>query len=277
MLDSPWPLVMGILNVTPDSFSDGGAYASTGAAIETGLMMAADGAAIIDVGGESTRPGAAFVDPEDERHRVLPVVAALSRAGLTVSIDTRNATTMRAALEAGARIVNDVSALTHDPDAAGVVADARCPVILMHMRGTPATMQTLAHYPDVIATVTRELLQRRDAALAAGIAPENIVLDPGIGFAKTALQNIELLRRTDAFAALGHPVLVGASRKGFLGGITGQPRAADRLAASLAAALIAAAGGAAILRVHDVAETVHAIAVWRAVTKGAVAPHPPVG
>ncbi|EGO96656.1 dihydropteroate synthase, partial [Acidiphilium sp. PM] len=178
------PLVMGILNATPDSFSGGGATQGPSALIETGLAMRAAGAAIIDVGGESTRPGAAVVPPDIEIARIVPVIGGLARDGVTVSVDTRNAATMRAALDAGARIVNDVSGLRHDPAAAPLVAAAACPVILMHMRGTPATMSAQAVYDDVVADVLAELAATRDAALAAGIAPAAIALDPGFGFAK---------------------------------------------------------------------------------------------
>lgn len=258
------PLVMGILNATPDSFSGGGATQGPSALIETGLAMRAAGAAIIDVGGESTRPGAAVVLPDIEIARIVPVIGGLARDGATVSVDTRNAATMRAALDAGARIVNDVSGLRHDPAAAPLVAAAACPVILMHMRGTPATMSAQAVYDDVVADVLAELAATRDAALAAGIAPAAIALDPGFGFAKRGAQNVALLRALPSFRALGHPVLAGVSRKRFIGELAGEPDPARRDPGSIAAALFAAGRGAAILRVHDVPGTVQALRVWQA-------------
>lgn len=258
------PLIMGILNATPDSFSGGGATQGPSALIETGLAMRAAGAAIIDVGGESTRPGAAVVPPDIEIARIVPVIGGLARDGATVSVDTRNAATMRAALDAGARIVNDVSGLRHDPEAAGLVAAAACPVILMHMRGTPATMSAQALYDDVVADVLAELAATRDAALAAGIAPAAIALDPGFGFAKRGAQNVALLRALPSFRALGHPVLAGVSRKRFIGELAGEPDPARRDPGSIAAALFAAGRGAAILRVHDVPGTVQALRVWQA-------------
>ncbi|WP_287980784.1 dihydropteroate synthase [Acidiphilium sp.] len=258
------PLVMGILNATPDSFSGGGATQGPSALIETGLAMRAAGAAIIDVGGESTRPGAAVVPPDIEIARIVPVIGGLARDGATVSVDTRNAATMRAALDAGARIVNDVSGLRHDPAAAPLVAAAACPVILMHMRGTPATMSAQALYDDVVADVLAELAATRDAALAAGIAPAAIALDPGFGFAKRGAQNVALLRALPSFRALGHPVLAGVSRKRFIGELAGEPDPARRDPGSIAAALFAAGRGAAILRVHDVPGTVQALRVWQA-------------
>ncbi|WP_287800242.1 dihydropteroate synthase [Acidiphilium sp.] len=258
------PLVMGILNATPDSFSGGGATQGPSALIETGLAMRAAGAAIIDVGGESTRPGAAVVPPDIEIARIVPVIGGLARDGATVSVDTRNAATMRAALDAGARIVNDVSGLRHDPAAAPLVAAAACPVILMHMRGTPATMSAQAVYNDVVADVLAELAATRDAALAAGIAPAAIALDPGFGFAKRGAQNVALLRALPSFRALGHPVLAGVSRKRFIGELAGEPDPARRDPGSIAAALFAAGRGAAIIRVHDVPGTVQALRVWQA-------------
>ncbi|HVY18195.1 MAG TPA: dihydropteroate synthase [Rhodopila sp.] len=257
------PRVMGILNLTPDSFSDGGRFASPQAAIEAGLRMAGDGADIIDVGGESTRPGAAPVTPAEEQHRVLPVIKALAAHGLVLSIDTRNAATMRAAIDAGARIVNDVSGLAYDAAAAEVVATLDCPVVLMHMRGTPDTMNDLAVYRDVPAEVRDELAATLEAAVAAGIRPEQIVLDPGIGFAKLAPHSLAMLRGLPALADLGRPLLVGVSRKSFIGRLSRQSEPGRRLGGSLAAGLFAIARGAAILRVHDVAETVQAIRVWQ--------------
>ena len=257
------PLVMGILNVTPDSFSDGGTHDSAEAAIAAGARMLAQGADILDIGGESTRPGAALVTPTEEIARILPVVRALAAQGAVISLDTRNAATMAAGLEAGARIVNDVSGLRHDPAAARLVAQTGCPVVLMHMRGTPETMNRLAVYDDVVSTVEAELLAARDAALAAGIAPAQICLDPGLGFAKIGAQNIALLKATARLAALGHPLLIALSRKRFLGEISGETEAAKRDPESLAAAAYAVSQGAHILRVHDVAGTVKALRVWR--------------
>lgn len=262
------PLVMGILNVTPDSFSDGGQSATAEAAIATGRAMLAAGADIIDIGGESTRPNAMPVAPDTEIARVVPVIAALAATGATISVDTRNGATMAAALSAGATIINDVSALTHDPDAAALVAARGCPVILMHMRGTPATMNDHATYQDVVAEVLAELTARRDAALAAGIAALNIALDPGFGFAKRGAQNIAILKATAHFAALGHPLVIGVSRKHFIGDIGGEPSAARRFPGSFAAGLYAIGKGASILRVHDVAETVQALRVWQILTAG---------
>ncbi len=253
-------LVMGILNVTPDSFSDGGRM-DPAAAIAHGLEMAEAGADIVDVGGESTRPGAAEIEPAEEGRRVLPVIAALARQGVAVSIDTRHAATMAAALEAGARIVNDVSALAHDPAAAALAAARACPVVLMHMRGDPATMNALASYDDVAVEVTRELAARLAAARAAGVA--DVALDPGIGFAKRAEHNLALLRHIGLLHNLGCPLLVGVSRKAFIGRLTGASDPRDRVAGSLAAALPAALAGATVLRVHDVTETAQAVRVWR--------------
>jgi dihydropteroate synthase len=257
------PLVMGVLNVTPDSFSDGGAHADAGSAIAAGLAMAEAGAALIDVGGETTRPRAAPTPPEEERRRILPVIRGLAAQGVAVSVDTRHAATMKAALEAGARVVNDVSALAHDPEAARVVAEAGCPVVLMHMRGTPATMHEHAQYTDVALEVARELAARIAFAEAAGIARAAIAIDPGIGFAKMAPDNIALLQRLPLLLNLGCPLLVGVSRKLFIGTLSGEKVPTRRLPGSLAAALHAAQHGAAILRVHDVAETVQAVRVWR--------------
>jgi dihydropteroate synthase len=257
-------VVMGTLNVTPDSFSDGGRFLDPGAAVAAGEAMRDAGADILDIGGESTRPGAAPVPPEEEQRRILPVIRALARGG-PVSVDTRHAATMRAALDAGAAIVNDVSGLAHDPDAARVVAEARCPVVLMHMRGTPETMRGLAQYRDVVLDVAEELGQRLDTALAAGIARARIILDPGIGFAKTAEQNLHLLARLGVLLQHGCPLLVGVSRKSFIGAYGGEADPMRRLPGSLAAGLAALAAGASILRVHDVAETVQAVSVWRAI------------
>ena len=258
------PAIMGVLNVTPDSFSDGGDYLDADTAIAAGRQMAADGASLLDIGGESTRPGAAAVTPAQEQARILPVIAGLRGAGVQLSVDTRNAATMAAALDAGATLVNDVSALRHDPAAAALVAARGCPVILMHMRGTPATMTTLTAYTDVAGEVAAELAAIVARAEAAGIARVRMALDPGVGFAKTGEQNIPLLQGLDRIAALGLPLVVGVSRKRFLGRLAGEAAPRDRVPGSIAAGLFALSRGAHILRVHDVAATVQAVRVWHA-------------
>jgi dihydropteroate synthase len=260
------PLVMGILNCTPDSFSDGGSYHDEAAAIAAGEKMLVEGADILDIGGESTRPNAPLVPAEQEIARILPVISALAKQGAVISVDTRNAATMAAALDAGARIINDVSGLKHDPAARGVVAVQKCPVVLMHMRGTPMTMNCQAHYANLVGDVLDELAATRDAAVAAGILPENIALDPGLGFAKLGAQNILLLQATKRFLALGHPLLIGLSRKKFIGEFGGEAVAQKRGPGSLAAGLYAVAQGAHILRVHDVPETVPALKLWTRLT-----------
>ncbi len=255
---------MGVLNVTPDSFSDGGVQAALGDAVAAALAMAADGADIIDVGGESTRPGAERVPPELEQLRVIPVIRALAERGLRISVDSRNASTMAAALDAGASVVNDVTALSYDPRAVDLMAERGCPVVLMHMRGTPATMRDLAVYGNVAGDVTAELEACLTAAIRAGIKREAVALDPGVGFAKTAEQSLAVLRALPKLAELGCPLLVGVSRKSFIGAISGERDARRRLPGSLAAGLFALSRGAAILRVHDVRETVQAVRVWHA-------------
>jgi dihydropteroate synthase len=254
--------VMGILNVTPDSFSDGGQHAETDAAIARGLALFDEGADVVDVGGESTRPGAAPVLPEEENARVVPVIRALARRG-PVSVDTRRADVARAALDAGATLVNDVSGGA-DPAMLPLVAAAGCDIVLMHMRGDPTTMQRLTTYDDVCAEVWDVLDTRAAAAVDAGVSPARILLDPGIGFAKTASQSLALLRDLRRRTA-GRRVLIGASRKSFLGTITGQAAPAERVEASLAVALHAQDAGAAMVRVHDVAATVRALQVWEAI------------
>ncbi|MBW8824779.1 MAG: dihydropteroate synthase [Acidobacteria bacterium] len=244
-------LVMGILNVTPDSFSDGGRYLDAAAAIDHGLRLLAEGADIVDVGGESTRPGAAPVEPAEEERRVVPVIDALSRRG-RVSIDTRRRAVARAGVDAGASLVNDVSATLCDVAAAGDVG-----WVAMHMQGDPATMQDGPRYDDVVAEVRDYLVARAAEGRAAGV-PE-VFVDPGIGFGKTVAHNLSLLRHLDVLVGTGLPVLVGTSRKGFLGGLTGGAAADDRLEASVATAVAAALDGAAMVRVHDVAETVAAL------------------
>ena len=253
---------MGILNVTPDSFSDGGRYAGLAQALDRARAMLADGADVVDVGGESTRPGAAPVDEATELARVVPVIEALAREGALVSVDTTKPGVMRAAIGAGAAIVNDVGALGA-PGAIEAVAGSGVAVCLMHMRGTPATMQSAPEYADVVAEVRGFLKTRARACEAAGIARDRIVVDPGFGFGKTLAHNLDLLARLDEIAASGYPVLAGLSRKSMLGAITGRPEG-ERMAASVAAALSAVQRGAAIVRVHDVRETVDALAVWRA-------------
>jgi dihydropteroate synthase len=258
----PWgeaPMLMGILNATPDSFANRGETAT----IEHGRQMIAHGANILDIGGESTRPGATPIPPNEEQARVLPFIEALAGQGVPISVDTRNASTMAAALDAGASIVNDVSGLTYDPRAASLVAERGCRVVLMHSRGTPQTMKTLRHYDDLMADVKAELAVRIEAAERAGVRRENIAIDPGIGFAKTASQNVELLRRLSELAMFGLPMLVGVSRKSFIGVFGGEPDPARRLPGSLAAALFALEQGATILRVHDIAETAQAVRIWQ--------------
>jgi dihydropteroate synthase len=259
---------MGILNVSPDSFAGGTEIAT----IERGASMMAEGAVILDVGGESTRPGAEPVSVDVEQARVIPVIKGLAALGAHISIDTRNASTMRAALDAGASIVNDVSALAHDVGSAAVIAAAGCHVVLMHSRGTPQTMMGLTQYDDVIKDVAAELGDRVRCAEAAGIARDKIILDPGLGFAKTAAQSLELLRRVGELRRLGFPLLVGASRKSFIGQLSGEQEPARRVAGSVAAALFAASQGAAILRVHDVADTAQALKVWQTLSRLPQAP-----
>jgi dihydropteroate synthase len=260
--------IIGILNLTPDSFSDGGRYPTPQAAIHAAREMHAAGAAIIDIGAESTRPGAAPVHPDEELARLRPVVAPLAQAGLTLSIDTRHAATMQACLDAGATIINDVSALTHDPAAAPLIARRDCRVILMHMRGTPATMASHASYHDLIPELRAELRARRHAAEQAGIAGARILLDPGLGFAKTTAHTLEILRRLPELADLG-PLVVGASRKRFIGELSAGAPAHARLGGSIAAALIAAQAGAAFVRVHDVPETIQALRLLAAISQQA--------
>jgi dihydropteroate synthase len=252
-------VVMGIVNVTPDSFSDGGRFLDAGAAIAHGRELAGAGADTLDVGGESTRPGAEAVSAADEAARVLPVIEALAADGARVSVDTSKAAVAAAALGAGAEIVNDVTALA-DPDMAAVCADARCGLVLMHMKGTPRTMQENPTYDDVVGEVRDFLAERLSIAAGAGIDPGRIWLDPGIGFGKTVEHNLELIAGLERIADLGRPVVVGASRKNFIGVITGRP-VDERLGGSIATSVIAAANGAAVLRVHDVAATVEALRV----------------
>ena len=257
------PLVMGVVNVTPDSFSDGGDYADAAAAIAHGRALHAAGADIIDIGGESTRPGAEPVSPDTELERVMPVVGALASDGVPVSIDTRRALVMREAIAAGARVVNDVSALQADPSSLDVVADSEASVILMHMQGSPETMQVAPCYGDVVLDVYDALALRVAACEAAGIARSRICVDPGIGFGKTPAHNLALICALAIQHGLGCAVSIGVSRKSFIDAITGPTWPKDRLAGSLAAMLAALDQGAQIVRVHDVTETVQAIALWR--------------
>jgi dihydropteroate synthase len=255
---------MGVVNVTPDSFSDGGRYLDPRAAVEHGKQLIADGAAILDVGGESTRPGAEPVSAEEELRRVEPVVAGLAGSGAEVSIDTSKAAVAAAALDAGAAIVNDVTALRGDPEMAALCAERGPIVVLMHMLGTPRTMQDEPRYGDVVDEVKAFLAERLRAALAAGIAEERIWLDPGIGFGKTAAHNFELLRRLAELRELGRPLVVGTSRKSFIGGADGSPPD-ERIGGTIASSVLAAAEGADVLRVHDVAEVRQALTVADAV------------
>jgi len=266
------PQVMGIVNATPDSFSDGGVYADSPSAAEAGALMAQQGAAIIDVGGESTRPGASTVWEGDELERVLPVVRQLSTGGNAVSIDTRKAGVMSAAIGAGATIINDVSALLWDPLSAEAVAKAGVPVILMHHRGDPATMQDAPRYDDVLVEVYEWLEDRIAAAEEAGISRDKILVDPGIGFGKTVAHNLELMNGLALLHGLGCPIVIGASRKRMIGALSGEAPADQRLPGSLALALKAAEQGIQILRVHDVPETVQALRVWRGLRDQALTP-----
>ena len=259
------PLVMGVVNVTPDSFSDGGQFLDAAQAIARARRLIEEGADLLDVGGESSRPGAAPVPVEDELARVLPVLDALRDAPVPVSIDTVKPEVMRAALDRGATMVNDINAL-RAPGAAETVAASGAAVCLMHMQGAPRTMQAEPRYGDVVAEVKAYLAERAAAAEAAGLAHDRIVLDPGFGFGKTVAHNLALLRELASLADLGYALLAGLSRKSTLGAITGRP-AAERLPASVAAALLAAQRGAAILRVHDVAATRDALAVLAAVER----------
>jgi dihydropteroate synthase len=259
------PRVVGIVNVTPDSFSDGGEYASADAAVAHGLQLAAEGADVLDVGGESTRPGADEVPVEEELRRVIPVVERLAReTSLPISVDTSKPAVMRAAVEAGAGMVNDVYALRHE-GALDAAAGLGVPVVLMHMQGEPRSMQDAPDYDDVVAEVHRFLAERIFAAEMAGIDRKRIVADPGFGFGKTLAHNLALLAQLQRFAELGVPVLAGLSRKRTIGELTGRDAPRDRVHGSVAAALIAAQRGAVLLRVHDVAATVDALKVWQAV------------
>jgi dihydropteroate synthase len=267
---------MGVLNVTPDSFSDGGRYADLDAAVAHAILLREQGADLVDVGGESTRPGAERIDADTETGRVVPVIRALAAAGVPMSIDTTRASVAAAALQAGATVVNDVSGGLADPTMAKVVADAGCPWVLMHWRGHSREMQRLAVYRDVVAEVREELAQRIEEALTAGVAPDKIIIDPGLGFAKTAEHNWQLSTHLDRIISLGYPVLFASSRKSYLGRLLadpdGTPRPVDeREAATIATTVLAVAAGVWGVRAHDVRSTVDAIAVWEATGRPAIA------
>jgi dihydropteroate synthase len=255
--------VMGVVNVTPDSFSDGGLYLDTGAAVAHGVQLAAEGAAILDIGGESTRPGASPVGEDEEMRRVVPVIEDLSDAGVTaqISIDTSKLAVARAALDAGASLVNDVTAFGAEPSLAGLVADRGCDCCLMHMLGEPRTMQQDPRYDDVVDDVKAFLLGRMEFAVGQGVAEERILLDPGIGFGKTVEHNLELLRRLEELVAIGRPIVIGTSRKSFLGRLTGQSDPAERLPGTIATNVIAYERGARVFRVHEVAPVRDALLV----------------
>ena len=258
------PLVMGILNVTPDSFSDGGRHHAPLTAVEVALQMQTDGADIIDIGGESTRPYSDPVATKEELRRVLPVIQGLAdQLTIPISIDTSKAAVAKAAVEAGAEIINDVTGLEGDPDMPAVAADSNVGVCVMHMKGTPQTMQDAPHYGDVVEEIYHYLRQRLQFCIAAGIPKERVCLDPGIGFGKTHEHNLELLRHTERFCSIDSPILIGHSRKGFIGKLLGD-KSADRTAATLGVSLAVAAAGADVIRVHDVKPTVDAIMLFRA-------------
>lgn len=257
------PIVMGILNVTPDSFADGGRFASLDTALKRGHEMLEEGADIIDVGGESTRPGSHSIATDEELRRVLPVIQALVSSGAVISIDTKRAITAREAVKAGAQIVNDVSAGLSDPEMLATVASLECPYIAMHTRGESDDMHVRAVYDDVVKEVVDELRERASACLAAGIFPENLILDPGIGFAKEAEHNWAILNNLEAFKAIGYPVLVGASRKRFLGKLVGAEKTDERESATIALTALLATKGIWGVRVHSVKPHMDAIAVAR--------------
>jgi dihydropteroate synthase len=263
------PRIMGIVNVTPDSFSDGGAFSSAQAAIDHALRLEAEGADILDIGGESTRPGSEAISIDEEFQRVMPVIEGLAgRTKALISIDTRKAEVMRRALAAGAHIINDVAALTYEPACLEVAAASDAPVILMHAQGDPRTMQAAPYYDDCLLDVYDWLAARIAACEAAGIPRSRLVIDPGIGFGKNLTHNLELLAGLTLLHGLGVPLLLGASRKSFIGMLTGVKSARERVPGSIAAALQGAAQGVQILRVHDVAETRQALTVWEAMRRG---------
>lgn len=266
------PQVIGIVNATPDSFSDGGQYPDAATAAEAGASMAAAGAAIVDVGGESTRPGARSIWEGDEIERVVPVIRQLAAVGAAVSIDTRKADVMTPAIDAGARMINDVSALTYDGRSAEVAASLNVPVVLMHHRGAPEVMQDHVHYDDVLVEVYLWLEARIEAALEAGIAREHILIDPGFGFGKNVSHNLALMNGLALFHSLGCPLIVGASRKRTIGALSGEAAVDQRLAGSIVLAMKAVEQGAQIVRAHDVFETVQALRVWRGLRDQALTP-----
>lgn len=263
-------MVMGIVNVTPDSFSDGGQFDTPDAAVAHGLALLAEGAGVVDVGGESTRPGARAVPAGEEAERVLPVIRGIREAapGALVSVDTMKAEVARAALAAGACILNDVTGFEGDPDMAPLAADSDCGLVVMHMQGTPRTMQAEPRYDDVVADVRAYFHQRLEALAALGIAAERIVFDPGIGFGKTDAHNLALLRHLDQLAPAGRPLLLGVSRKSFIGRVLGTDRMADRSAATVALTSHARALGVRIIRVHEVSPNLHALRITEAVLGG---------
>jgi dihydropteroate synthase len=270
----PRPRVMGIVNATPDSFSDGGRFLASDAALDHARRLIADGADILDIGAESTRPGADPVPAAIEIERVVPLIRALrAESAVPISVDTMKPEVARAAMAAGATIWNDVTALRHAPDSLSVAAELGCQVVLMHMKGEPRTMQAEPHYEDVVAEVAAFLAERADAAMAAGVARESIWLDPGVGFGKhTIRHNLPLLAGLSRIVTLGFPVLLGASRKAFIGALDGGAQADHRLGGSIAAALAGASAGVAAVRVHDVRETVQALAVDAAIRQAGALP-----
>jgi dihydropteroate synthase len=265
---------MGVLNVTPDSFSDGGRFATADAAVAQAEAMAAAGADLIDVGGESTRPGSLPVAPDEQVKRVVPVIQRIARLPVTISIDTTRAPVAEAALDAGAAVINDISAGRDDAAMLPLVARRGVPVVLMHMQGTPLTMQDAPSYSDVVAETIAFLRERVAAAQAVGIELEKILLDPGIGFGKAQAHNLELLRRQREFLALGRPVVIGTNRKGFIGRITGEAEPSRRLFGTAASVALAVANGAAIVRVHDVGPMVQVVRMTRAIIAGSAAVTP---
>ncbi len=266
------PQVMAIVNATPDSFSDGGQFRDSSAAAEAGAQMAAEGAAIIDVGGESTRPGARSIWEGDEIDRVVPVIRQLSAGGAAVSVDTRKADVMTSAVQAGARMINDVSALTYDSRSREVAAGLNVPVVLMHHRGDPEVMQEDPRYDDLLVEIYVWLEERIEAAVDAGVAPERILVDPGFGFGKNVAHNLELMNGLALFHSLGCPLVVGASRKRTIGALSGEAPVDKRLAGSIAFAVKAAEQGVQIIRVHDVFETLQALRIWRGMRDQALTP-----
>jgi dihydropteroate synthase len=270
------PQVMGIVNATPDSFSDGGQFVDAASAAEAGSTMASEGAAIVDVGGESTRPGARTIWEGDEIERIAPVIRQLAAGGTAVSVDTRKADVMTAAVAAGARMINDVSALTYDARSAEVAASLNVPIVLMHHQGDPQTMQDDPRYDDVLVEVYLWLEERIAAAVHAGIARERVLVDPGFGFGKNVAHNLALMNGLALFHSLGCPIVVGASRKRTIGALSGEAPADKRLGGSIALALKAVEQGAHLIRVHDVPETVQALCIWRGLRDQALTPrvHP---